>query len=138
MKTSNISDKAEISDTILIAEDDDLNYKYLQVLFSNFNVRIIRAFNGQEAVEKGLTDESINLVLMDMKMPILDGYEATRKLKAIKPNLPIIATTAYALSGDREKALAAGCDEYVSKPLLKEDLFEKIEKVKLMYAQHNS
>jgi len=67
---------------------------------------------------------------MDMKMPVLDGYEATRRIKAIKPDLPIIATTAYALPGDKEKALEAGCDAYISKPLRKAELFEKIEKAK--------
>jgi len=120
----------EIDTTFLIAEDDDLNFKYLQFLLANYKVRIIRASNGQEAVEKALNDDSISLVLMDLKMPLMDGYEATRLIKEKKPKLPIIATTAYALSSDKEKALAAGCDAYVSKPIMKDELFENISMVR--------
>lgn len=128
-------DKMEMEQKILIAEDDDLNFKYLEIILSRLNVNIVRAMDGQEAVDKIFSDDSITLVLMDLKMPVLNGYEATRMIKEKKPTMPIIATTAYALSGDKEKAFEAGCDEYISKPISRKDLFQKIEFVNKMYAK---
>ena len=83
---------------------------------------LLRAKNGKESLELLAQHPGISLVLMDIKMPDMDGYEATRKIKAIRPHLPVIATTAYALVGDREKCLAAGCDDYLCKPISKENL----------------
>src|SRR5690554_7320395 len=68
----------------------------------------------------------ISVVLMDVKMPVMSGYEATAAIKKLRPDLPVIAQTAYALSGDKDKALAAGCDDYLSKPIKREALLRKL------------
>ncbi len=114
--------------TILIAEDDNSNYFYLSEVLAGMNIRIIRANNGEEAIEKVKHNPSINLILMDMKMPVLDGYKTTKEIKKIRKDIPIIAQTAYALSSDREKALEAGCDDYIPKPLNLDLLIELIKK----------
>ena len=112
--------------TILIAEDEEINFQYLKELLDSSNVTIIRAINGEEAVRICRTVPEINLVLLDIKMPILNGYEAARQIKAFRNDLPIIAQTAYAMTDDREKAIRAGCNDYISKPIEKRLLFEII------------
>jgi CheY-like chemotaxis protein len=74
------------------------------------------------------SNPEISLVLMDIKMPVMNGYLATKKIKKLRPDLPVIAQTAYALVGDREKAIQAGCDDYISKPILEEKLIEMLKK----------
>jgi len=112
--------------TILVAEDEWSNYMLLEKLLEPYNFRIIHALNGVEAVEATRKFPDLDLVLMDLKMPEMDGFEATRIIKKEKPFLPVIAVTAYALSGDRENALQAGCDDYISKPLRISTLMGKI------------
>ncbi len=107
---------------ILVAEDEDANYTYIEKLLSRAGFSLIRANNGYEAVEYARSNDDISLVLMDMKMPVMNGMEATKEIKMIKPSLPIIATTAFAISGDRETFLDAGCDDYLPKPLRAETL----------------
>jgi PAS domain S-box-containing protein len=114
--------------TILIAEDDDISFTLMKRNLQGLAVNIIRAVNGRQCVESVKANPEICLVLMDIKMPEMDGYEATGLIKRIKPHLPIIAQTAYALEGDRELALAAGCVDYISKPVSKETLLRIIEK----------
>jgi signal transduction histidine kinase len=114
--------------TILIAEDEDFNYLFLQEVLSITNVKILRAKNGKEAIKTLNNIPEIDLILMDLKMPILNGFKATEEIKQTHKNIPIIAQTAYALSGDREKAIEAGCDEYISKPIEKEELIKLIAK----------
>ena len=80
-----------------------------------------------EAVKIATENPDIDIVLMDIELPDIDGYEATKRIKAQR-NIPIIAQTAYAMQGDRENALQAGCDGYISKPINKEELFALIEK----------
>lgn len=115
---------------ILVAEDDDVNYFLLQAIFANEPVTLVRAKTGDEAIEFCLNDPDLSLILMDIKMPGKNGLEATLAIKKIRPGLPVIATTAYALTGDREKAIDAGCDEYISKPIVRDDLFALIQKIK--------
>ncbi|MFH1119830.1 MAG: PAS domain S-box protein [Bacteroidota bacterium] len=103
--------------TLLIAEDVYTNYQLLEVILKKLNYRIIHVENGLEAVESCRNTPEIDLVLMDMKMPEMDGYDATLVIKKMRPDLPVIAVTAYALGGDREKALRAGCDDYIAKPV---------------------
>jgi CheY-like chemotaxis protein len=91
------------------------------------NYDIIRAVNGQMAVEICLNNPSIDLVLMDIKMPIMDGFEAIEQIQPIRPNLPIIAQTAYSSSEDKAKIEFAGFTDYITKPLNRERLFELLE-----------
>ena len=110
---------------ILIAEDEDSNYLLMElILKSSFNV--IRAETGLEAVEMCRQTPGIRLVLMDIKMPKMNGFTATGEIKKFSPDLPVIALTAYAEIGMHEKCLEAGCDGYLTKPVNKELLFSTI------------
>ena len=73
-----------------------------------------------------MNNQTIDIVLMDMQMPILNGFDATKKIKEINPKLPVIAVTAFALEGDRGKILQAGCDDYISKPIKSNELYSKM------------
>lgn len=114
--------------TILIAEDEVVNYLYLEAVLSKLNCNLIHAFNGKEAVDIVTQNPNINLVLMDLKMPVMDGYEATSKIKSIRNNIPVIAQSAYVSNGENEKAIEAGCSDYLSKPINKKLLFDLILK----------
>jgi len=101
---------------ILIAEDDEMSGMLLAMGVRNFGKEVLKARTGVEAVETCLNHPDIDLVLMDIKMPEMDGYEATRQIRKFNNDVVIIAQTAYALSGDREKAIAVGCNDYIAKP----------------------
>jgi len=113
---------------LLIAEDEETNFLLLVELLKSLNVEMIHAGNGREAVEVCESGKKISLVLMDIKMPVMDGYAATREIRKILPDLPVIALTAYAYESDREKALSAGCTDYLSKPVSKTKLLETMKK----------
>jgi len=112
---------------ILVAEDNDSNYMLMTYILKN-HFEFFRAKNGLEAVDKALS-ENPDLVLMDIKMPKMDGLEATRQIKAEKPELPIIALTANAFDTDRVRAMEAGCDEFLSKPVNADKCIQVIEKL---------
>jgi len=112
--------------TVLIVEDEWSNYMLLNAYLTSCNYLTIYATNGLEAIAKFREFPNIGLVLMDLKMPLMNGFEATRIIRSENPTLPIIAITAYALSGDREKAIEAGCNSYLAKPINKNELLEKI------------
>ncbi len=113
----------EVGDApILIAEDDDANFLYLNSVLGLMGYNNLHAINGQEAVQMCLDHHEIALVLMDIKMPIMNGIEATKKIKEIRPDLPVIAITAHAQTGDEQRMLDAGCDAYASKPVSCEKL----------------
>ena len=117
--------------TILVAEDEEVNYLYIEALFSTsaeFEYKLLHAKNGKEACDMCSNNNSINLILMDIKMPVMNGHEAARKIKIINPNLPIIAQTAYSSTADKELAFSNGCDDFISKPIDKTLLFEMINK----------
>ncbi|NOU15996.1 MAG: response regulator [Bacteroidales bacterium] len=122
-----MKNESDITKTILIAEDEDSNFMLLEEMLSCLNINIIRAINGIEAVNSCKLNNHIDIILMDIKMPIMDGYEATKQIKKIKPNLPIIAQTAYSTEVDRNKALASGCSDFISKPIKKNLLISKIK-----------
>jgi len=103
--------------TILVAEDENSNYELLKASIYRTGIKIIRAFNGDEAVEFVKKKNGIDIVLMDIRMPRMNGYEATRIIKGLRPELPVISITAYAMSEDKNKSLEAGCDMYISKPI---------------------
>jgi signal transduction histidine kinase len=118
--------------TILIAEDDDINFFYFKALLASQLIEIIHAKNGLEAVKLCQNHPEIELVLMDLKMPEMDGFEATRQIKAIRKNLPVIAITAYCESEDKRMALQAGCNEFITKPVKKEYFIKKLEEFGLV------
>jgi signal transduction histidine kinase len=111
---------------LLVAEDDDLNFEYMQHMLRGENIVTLHAKNGVEAEEICREHKEINLVLMDLKMPEMDGFEATRRIKSQRETLPVIAVTAYAGTGDREKAMVSGCDDFVTKPVNKDLLLTKL------------
>jgi len=113
--------------TILVAEDELSNYRLIETILKRNKYKVIRAENGAEAIRICKEKSDIDLVLMDMRMPEVDGMQATIEIKKINPNLTIIAQTAYAMNGDKDKALEIGCDDYLSKPIKKELLLEKIK-----------
>jgi CheY-like chemotaxis protein len=113
---------------VLIVEDDILSFTLLADLLEPTGIRITHAATGLEAVRFCKKDNSINLVLMDMRLPELDGYQATKLIKETRKELPVIAQTAHALSEDRNKCLAAGCDDYLKKPIFQNALFTMISK----------
>ncbi|HEX2936910.1 MAG TPA: PAS domain S-box protein [Bacteroidales bacterium] len=119
----------EKSQTILIAEDEDLNFMLLQELLSTLGVQIVRARNGREAVEICMSNIPIHLILMDIKMPGMDGYEAARRIKELRPAITIIAQTAYNIETDKARALASGCSDFISKPFRHETLLTKVKEV---------
>lgn len=112
--------------TILIAEDDNINYLFFEKIMQFKSYTILRASNGQEAVTICTENPDIDLVLMDIKMPVMDGYQAFSEIKKIKPNLPIIAQTAYSSIEDKNKIIDAGFSSYITKPLNRDKLFEMI------------
>ncbi|WP_291133383.1 ATP-binding protein [Flavobacterium sp. UBA7682] len=116
------------SKLILIAEDDNINFLLFQKMMQHKNYEIIRAINGREAVEICLGNPNIDLVLMDIKMPIMTGFEAIEQIQPMRPNLPIIAQTAYSSSEDKAKIEEAGFTDYITKPLDRERLFELLTK----------
>lgn len=113
---------------ILVTEDDEVSYIYISRLLNQLKINHIRACNGAEAVELCQNVSDFSHILMDLKMPVMDGYQAVALIKEIRPELPVIALTAYAFSDEREKALSAGCIDYLSKPVRKDTLLESISK----------
>lgn len=112
--------------TILIAEDDETSYVFLREILQKTNARIVHAINGKEVVEAVKFTDDIDIILMDMNMPFIDGFTATKMIKKLHPSLPIIAQTAYAMDGDKEKSIMAGCDDYLTKPINPSNLLAKI------------
>lgn len=113
---------------ILLVEDNDMNRDMLSRRLERKGFQVLIAVDGQEGIDKA-KGECPNLILMDMNLPIIDGWEATRQLKAddATASIPIIGLTAHAMSGDREKCLEAGCDQYDTKPVDFAGLLVKIQ-----------
>jgi len=112
--------------TILIAEDDLNNFKYLRDLLDGLDIKILHAVNGKQAFEMCKTDNKIDLIMMDIEMPIMDGHTATKLIKELRPDLPIIAQTAYALDSEKAKYQDA-FDDYITKPIRRKELKEKLQ-----------
>jgi CheY-like chemotaxis protein len=113
---------------ILIAEDIDVNFRFLEKILQDTGAIIKRVFNGQEAVDYCRDNDNVDLVLMDIQMPGMDGYEASTLIKKMREDLPIIAQTAHAIEGGREKGIESGCDEYIVKPININKLYATIDK----------
>jgi PAS domain S-box-containing protein len=112
--------------TIIIAEDDFTNYKFLESLFMPTGATLIHAHNGREAIDFFQSEPDTDIILMDIRMPEVDGYEATQKIKSMKPEIPIIAVTAFAMEGEKQEIMNFQFDDYVSKPINNEQLFSKM------------
>jgi signal transduction histidine kinase/CheY-like chemotaxis protein len=113
--------------SILIADDEQINFLYLEILLKKSVKKIDHAYNGKEAIEM-VSKHMYDLIFMDLKMPEINGYDATKKIKLSHPTIPIIAQTAYASVEDKEKAVLAGFDDFIAKPIRKNVLLEVIEK----------
>ncbi len=129
-REDNMASKTETSKqfTILVAEDEELNYLYIEEVLSSLDVHLLHARNGHEALSISKEHPEIDLVLMDLKMPKLNGHEAAKQIRELYPKLPIVAQTAYAMTGDKEKTMDAGFDDYISKPMNPDKLIEVVEK----------
>lgn len=114
--------------TVLVAEDEQSNYIYIHDLLKKYQYKVIRAKNGKEAVKQISTNKNIDLVLMDIKMPIMNGIDATIEIRKVNRKIPVIAQTAYAMADDKKKALEAGCNDYLAKPISVRNLTNIIHK----------
>lgn len=114
------------SKNIIIAEDNPANFFLLKEYLTPYQYNIIQAINGIEVIDFCTRRNDIDLVLMDMKMPVINGFEATRHIKSIRPTLPIIAQTAFSTPEDREQALLAGCDDFLTKPIHIDELLDSV------------
>lgn len=103
--------------SILIVDDEELNLYFLREALQDYDLNIKEACNGQKAVDACNEDSDIKLILMDIKMPVMDGLEATKIIKTQFPEIKIVAQTAYAFAYDKEKAIAIGCNEFITKPV---------------------
>ncbi|HAF27664.1 MAG TPA: hypothetical protein DCG75_01330 [Bacteroidales bacterium] len=116
------------NNTILIAEDEDSNYRVLQMALKRTNINILRAENGKQAIDICKANKKISLVLMDLKMPEINGIDATKEIKKFRPDLTIIAQTAYAMAEDRKLTQEAGCSDYLAKPIKAKELISTLNK----------
>lgn len=124
----NVETNVPLSDCILVAEDEEINYLFMEEILSSMNLKTIHAKDGKEAVEICKKNEDIKLVFMDIKMPVMNGFDATRHIKVIRPQLPVIAQTAYTSPEDQQKAQSVGCDDFVGKPIDREILIKLLNK----------
>ncbi len=113
---------------ILIAEDDEVNYLLIEEILTKYPFKTIRSVTGKETVRYCRENTDIAMVFMDIKMPEMDGLEATRKIREFNKEIPIIAQTAYAMVNDRKNALKAGCDDYISKPIKIPEIDRMVQK----------
>jgi CheY-like chemotaxis protein len=112
--------------TILIAEDIDFSFLYIEAVLRRTGVKILWAQNGKEAIEHVKINQNIDLILMDMHMPVMNGYDATEAITKLRPEVPIIAQTAFVLPEDMKRCYAAGCTGYLAKPIRKEQLLNTL------------
>lgn len=112
--------------TILVVEDVETNLMFIEAAIAKTGINIIWAKDGMEAIEKVQKFEHINVVLMDLRMPNLDGFKATEVIKSMKKELPVIAQTTFTDEMDKDRVFSAGCDAYLSKPIRLEELLETI------------
>jgi CheY-like chemotaxis protein len=114
--------------TILVVEDEEIIRFFFETALRSTKAKLLFANNGKEGINIALKDDTIDCILMDIRMPVTDGYEAMKEIRQKKKELPIIVQTAYALAYDRKKAMEAGCNEYIAKPVRLDVLFEVLGK----------
>jgi len=113
--------------SILLVEDEAYSIELIKNMLKPLDVDIHYVTDGNDAIRHVIYNPDIHLILMDLKLPFLDGFEATKMIKKLHPEIPIVAQTAYAMAGDREKALDAGCDDYLTKPFTARDLLSVVK-----------
>lgn len=113
---------------ILIAEDDEASEYFLSAVINSFSIETLKVETGEEAIQLCKDHTDIDLILMDIKFRGINGYEATQEIRKFNKDIIIIAQTAYGMTEDRAKAIKAGCNDYVSKPINKQNLLNKIKK----------
>ena len=128
-KTAEMNQTTNNKYNILIVEDDEDATMFLSIILEGVAAELYYATNGMDAVEMSRNNTNIDIILMDIKMPVMDGYVATQRIRKFNKDVLIIAQTAYAIAGDREKALNAGCDGYISKPINEDDLVQLIDRL---------
>ncbi len=126
-ETSDTTEQVKFSGRVLVAEDSQSNQMLIKLLLGKLGLQVTMAQDGKEAVYKALS-QPFDLIFMDIQMPNMDGYEATRALRRNRLKTPIIALTAYAMKGDEEKCISAGCSDYIAKPINRETLLRVISK----------
>jgi hypothetical protein len=114
--------------TVLIVEDNENSNSYFKAALRKFGITTLSAGNGKEAVRLFGENKQIDLVLMDLNMPEMDGFEATEKIKSIRPEVPVIAQSAYIMSGEEKRSIQAGCDEFLAKPIRLSTLVEVLQR----------
>jgi CheY-like chemotaxis protein len=114
--------------TILIAEDESANYSLLTEMLKDTGIRMIWARNGKDAIQICTRNNNIDIILMDIEMPVLNGYDATRLIRRIRPGVPVIAQTAHAMEADKLCCIDAGCNDYIAKPIQMDNLLSVIQK----------
>lgn len=112
---------------LLVVEDEDHNFTYIYEILKRTKITMIRAETGREAI-KLFAENKVDLVLMDIKLPDLDGMDATREIKKLNAEVPVVAQTAYAMKRERDRCIEAGCDDYISKPFDPETLMNVVKK----------
>ncbi len=127
---SGISNKGGLDSpkTILVAEDEDINYLYLKVVLNDAGYNVLHAKNGQEAIDLFKQCPSIDLALIDIKMPVMNGLDATIEIKKLHPDVPVLAQTAYALESEKKAYGEFGFDAYLTKPISKDYLLGVVKK----------
>jgi CheY-like chemotaxis protein len=115
-----------LTKTLLVVEDEDINFQLISMMLSKLGLNILRAVNGAVAVSICHTAQPLDLVLMDVRMPVMDGYEATEKIKKLRPDLPVIIQTAHSTIDDIAKAYASGCSDFIAKPFKRDQIIDKI------------
>ena len=116
------------SKKILIVEDDVSSRLYLNKILEKTGAALLNACDGKEAIDTALGDPGIDIILMDIQLPVVDGYGAAKRIREFRNDVIIIAQTAYSMLGDREKIIASGFDDYIVKPIFPQQLIEKLVK----------
>jgi len=114
--------------TVLIVEDNENSDSYFRAALHKYGVSTLSAGNGKEAIRIFGENKQIDLVLMDLNMPEMDGFEATQRIKSMRPEVPVVAQSAYILSGEEKRSVEAGCDEFLAKPIRLNSLFEVLNR----------
>ncbi|MFH2144290.1 MAG: ATP-binding protein, partial [Bacteroidota bacterium] len=128
LKSNVINYQNWLGKNLLVVEDENMNYKFIYEILYPTGIKIIRASDSVQAMEKLRTEKKINIILMDIQLPGQNGYETTKQIKALYPDIKVIAQTAFAMAGEREKCIAAGCNDYIAKPIRKKNLLNIIDK----------